>query len=105
MTELDVKYLQEENDKLKRENHALCKNIEEMHYRLDECQNKNNQMKSKLSAAEQSEYRIPGYKNERCKLIMENRELHDTIGVLSEEITRLRQIIKNGNYGGIQSNI
>lgn len=94
MTELDIKYLQEENDKLKREDNALRKNIEKISYRLDECRNENNLLKSKLADLEKVEYRIPDYELERRKLNMENSGLRETVGVLAEEIVRLRKCMR-----------
>lgn len=105
MDEHEFKCIKEENVKLNMKIDMLEKKMEELSNSYNECIDKNNYLKSKLAEVEKEAYRIYDYENERCKLNMENRELHDTIGVISEEITRLRQIIKEGHYGGVQSNI
>lgn len=94
MTELDVKYLQEENEKLKQENNALHKNIEEISYRLDECRNENNLLKSKLADLENVAYGIPDYELEMYKMNMENSDLHEAVGIFAEEIARLRKAMR-----------
>lgn len=94
MTEPYVKCLQEENDKLKRENNALCKNIEEISHRLDECRNENNLLKSKLADLEKVAYGIPDYESEMRKLNMENSDLHQAVGVLAGEIAKLRKVAR-----------
>lgn len=105
MDEYEFQCIRQEKVRLNTRINVLEKKLEELSNSYNECIDKNNYLKSKLAEAEKAAYRISDYENERCKLTMENCELHDTIGVLSEEITRLRQIIKESHCGGIQSNI
>lgn len=91
MEDLGFKPLKVKIDELKHENHGLQKTIDEMNHQIDELLNRNNCLEAKLKKSAATMNSMSDYESIIRKMSMENDDLRKTIGVLAEEITRLRK--------------
>lgn len=91
MEDLGFKPLKVKIDELKHENYGLQKVIDEMKHQIDELINRNNCLEAKLKEPAATMNSMSDYKSIIRKMSVENDDLRKTIGVLAEEITRLRK--------------
>lgn len=90
MNEMDFKHIQDEKAKLMCDNDNLRKNLDKIYNQLKECQSENEYLKSKMMKINAS---APDYETINRKLSAENNDLRNAVGVLADELSRLRSVV------------